>query len=313
MSYCFGVDIGGTTIKMGFFSRAEGLLEKWEIPTPKGKDPIPLLHGVAVSVEACLSKRGLEKAEIAGIGMTAPGPVTEDGLLHSTVNIGWGDVYLGKEAEKIIGISPVIVGNDATIAALGEFRFGAGIGVDSMLMITLGTGVGGGVILKREVINGVDGIAGEIGHTTINPFETETCSCGKKGCTEQYASATGMVRVAKQFLQNSPMDSILRKAEPITAKDIWDGAKAGDALAEEITDFVSSLLGMSLANACCVIDPERIVLGGGVSGAGEYLLNKVKREFSKNVFAHCKNRTFCLAKLKNDAGIYGGAALVFGE
>lgn len=310
MEYCFGVDIGGTSIKMGLFSRKDGLLEKWEIPTRKESDPTPLLQDIYREIEKTLNEKGMAKEDI-GVGLTAPGPVTEDGLLRGTVNIGWGDVFLGKEAEKIFGISSVFVENDARVAALGEFTFGAGEGVNSLLMLTLGTGVGGGVVLNGQILTGKTGTAGEIGHTTINPFETMFCNCGKKGCLEQYASATGMVRVAEKFMKNTDKPSTLRSLDMITAKDLWDRAKEGDELALDITKYVSRLLGMAIANACYIVDPEMIVIGGGVSRAGEFLLNMVQKEYAQNIFAHCRDKKFALAKLRNDAGIYGAAAMVF--
>lgn len=310
MGYCFGVDIGGTTIKLGLFSQKDGFLEKWEIPTKKGKDPKPVMIDIAQAIEKCLEKNKVRKEEVMGIGMAAPGPVTEDGFLRGAVNIGWGDVLLGEEAQNIIGISPVLIGNDARLAALGEYTFGAGKEVSSILMITLGTGVGGGVVLDGKILAGKTGTAGEIGHMTMNPFETQCCNCGKKGCLEQYASATGMVRMAEEFLRKSNTSSALRQLDIITAKDIWDEAQKGDKMALDIAEYVSRLLGMAIANACYMIDPEMVVIGGGVSQAGQFLLDMVQKAYAENVFLHCRERKFALAKLYNDAGIYGGVALV---
>lgn len=310
MGECFGIDIGGTTVKIGLFSENGTLLEKWEIPTRREWTPDGLLMDIRRTLVDALQRRGLKKEEILGIGMTAPGAVTADGILHGAVNIGWGDVALAKEAERIIGISPVCVGNDARLAALGEATYGAGIGAKSMLMLTLGTGVGGGVVLQGRVLMGESGVAGEIGHMTVNPFETEVCNCGKKGCLEQYASATGMVRVAKQILAERAEDSSLRHCEPLTAKALWDAAKAGDALAAEITDVVCEYLGIAIANAMYLVDTERIVLGGGVSQAGELLLQKVEKAYRSKVFPHSRDKKILLARLGNDAGIYGAAALL---
>lgn len=311
MEYCFGVDIGGTTVKIGLFSRKEGLLEKWEIPTRKGAKPTPLLADIKYEIEECLRRNGLKKEKLAGIGMAAPGPVTEDGCLRGTVNIGWGDVFLGKEAEDFIGVSPIFIGNDARVAALGEYTFGAGKEVSSLLMVTLGTGVGGGVVLNGKILAGVSGTAGEIGHMTMNPYEEERCNCGKKGCLEQYASAQGMVRVARKALANTDKPSALREIDVLTAKKLWDAGKMGDAMALELTEYIGTMLGLAIANACYIIDPEMIVLGGGVSQAGEFLLDKVQKAYAENVFPHCRNKKFSLAKLRNDAGIFGAAALVF--
>lgn len=311
--HCFGVDIGGTSVKIGLFSKEDGLIEKWEIPTQKGNDPEACLMGIARSIKTCLERRGMAKKDIAGIGMTAPGPISKDGVLYHAVNIGWGEVWLSKEAERIIGIAPVYVGNDASVAALGEHTFGAGVETKNMLMVTLGTGVGGGVIVDGHIVSGKDGIAGEIGHTTVNPFEEEYCNCGNRGCTEQYASATGMVRIAKKFLAKSQLESSLREFEPLTVKDLWDCGRDGDELALEIIAEVSNMLGISLANASYIFDPEMIVIGGGVSLAGEFLRSTIEQAFLHYMRLGSKHKEVRLAKLRNDAGIYGAAAMVFDE
>ena len=300
MGYCFGIDIGGTTVKIGLAAEDGTLLEGWEIPTRREPTPEGLLLDIRVSILDRLDrgldrekKQKIRRADILGIGMAAPGAVTADGILHGAVNIGWGDVALAREAERIIGISPVCVGNDARLAALGEAAYGAGIGARSMLMVTLGTGVGGGVVLNGKVLMGESGVAGEIGHMTVNSFETVRCNCGKMGCLEQYASATGMVRVAKQVLAKRKEDSLLRQKE-VTAKALWDAARAGDALANEMY----------------LVDTEKIVFGGGVSKAGELLLQKVEKAYRSRVFAHSREKEFLLAKLGNAAGMRGAAALL---
>lgn len=308
MRYCFGIDIGGTTVKLGLAAEDGTLLEKWEIPTQRDNTPTVLLTEIKATIEGCLQKRSIAKAQLLGIGLAAPGPVTEGGVLHGAVNIGWGDVALTKEVERIFGIAPVCVGNDARMAALGEATYGAGVGAESMLMVTLGTGVGGGVVLHGRVWTGATGVAGEIGHMTMNPFETARCHCGKRGCLEQYASATGIVHLAQQIRQTDP--SFLQGSEPLTAKAIFAAAQAGDAIANEITDCACDYLGSAIANIVYIIDPERIVLGGGVSRAGEFLLQKVKRAFYERVFAHSREREFRLAELGNDAGVRGAVALL---
>ena len=313
MKFCFGIDIGGTTVKVGLVSENGEIVTRWEVPTRKGSDPAGLLEDVKVSLENCMKEQKIAKENILGIGMAAPGPVTADGVLHGCVNIGWGDVDLKKQAEKIIGISPVSIGNDARVAALGEAAYGAGKGAKSMLMVTLGTGVGGGVVLNGDILTGESGVAGEVGHMTIDPYETETCGCGKKGCLEQYASATGMVRAAERFLKETETESVLRQLEKVTAKDLWDAAKAGDRLANEITDFVCDRLGSALANAIYLVDTETIVIGGGVCAAGQFLLDKIEKAYNGKVFAHSRNKKFALAKLGNDAGIMGAAALILSK
>lgn len=313
MNYCFGIDIGGTTVKIGLISADGEIITRWEILTRKGSDPAGLLQDVKNALETCMAEKQIVREDILGIGMTAPGPVTADGVLQNAVNIGWGAVKLAEEAERILGIFPVSIGNDARVAALGEAAFGAGKGANSMLMVTLGTGVGGGVVLNGKILMGESGVAGEIGHMTIDPYETETCGCGKKGCLEQYASATGMVRAAERFLQEKDTESVLRNLEQVTAKDLWDAAKAGDRLANEITDFVCDRLGSAIANAIYLVDTEMIVIGGGVSGAGQFLLDKIKKAYQGKVFAHSRNKKFALAELGNDAGIMGAAALVLSK
>ena len=310
MKYCFGIDIGGTTVKIGLVAENGEIVTRWEVPTRKGSDPSGLLEDVKASLENCMAERNIVKGNILGIGMAAPGPVTSDGVLHGCVNIGWGDVDLDDLAEEIIGISPVRIGNDARVAALGESAYGAGKGAESMLMVTLGTGVGGGVVLNGQILMGNSGVAGEIGHMTMDPYETEKCGCGRKGCLEQYASATGMVRAAERFLRERTDDSVLRQLEKVTAKDLWDAAKAGDALASEITDFVCDRLGSALVNATYLADPEMIVIGGGVCAAGRFLLDKIEKAYQEKVFAHSRNKKFALAELGNDAGIRGAAALI---
>lgn len=312
MKYCFGIDIGGTAVKLGLFSAQGEMLTRWEIPTQKGDTPDGLLLDVKAALEDCMAKRGIRREDVLGSGITAPGPVTEDGILHGTVNIGWGDVALGAEAERILGLGKVRIGNDARVAALGEYAFGAGRGAKSMLMVTLGTGVGGGTIQDGRILMGYHGVAGEIGHMTVDPYETESCTCGKKGCLEQYASARGMVRVAEKFLAEWDGPSLLREKGRITPKDLWDCAKAGDRAAEKITDFVCHRLGIALANAAYLVDPEMFVIGGGVSAAGELLLEKTKKVYRVNVFPHSREKKFALAKLGNDAGIQGAAALLLG-
>ncbi len=310
MKACFGIDIGGTTVKIGLVAENGSILHRWEIPTRKENDPIGLLKDVKASLETFMADKALKKEDIIGIGMDAPGPVTADGILHGTPNIGWGDVELAKLVEEVTGISPVRIGNDARVAALGEAVYGAGRGAESMLMVTLGTGVGGGVVLDGKILMGNSGVAGEIGHITIDPYETEHCGCGKKGCLEQYASATGMVRMAERFLKEKDTDSVLRKLEKVTAKELWEAAVAGDELANDITDFVCDRLGSVIANAIYLVDTEMIVIGGGVSAAGQFLLDKVEKAYRQKVFYHSRDKKFALAELGNDAGIRGAAALI---
>ncbi|MDE7061730.1 MAG: ROK family protein, partial [Lachnospiraceae bacterium] len=199
----------------------------------------------------------------------------------------------------------VKAGNDANVAALGEMWQGGGKGYQDVVMVTLGTGVGGGIILGGKMVAGSNGAGGEIGHIMMDENETDTCGCGKKGCLEQYASATGIVRMTKKLLAKDTRESSLRALADVTAKDIFDAAKAGDALALEAVDGLGKMLGTALANIACVVNPEVFVIGGGVSKAGEILTDTVEKYFMERTFHACRNAKFALATLGNDAGMYG--------
>lgn len=311
--YCFGVDIGGTSIKIGLFDKVGELLEHWEIPTRKENGGENVLPDVWQAIEKKMEERGMDKGDILGIGLDAPGPVSEDGIIYGCVNMGWGTFHLVEAFQKISGVSLVKACNDAKIAALGEYWKGPCQGCGSMVMVTLGTGVGGGVILDGKIWMGANGAAGEIGHLTILPNEEETCNCGKKGCLEQIASATGIVRVAKKFLVQQDTPSTLRNLPEITAKDVLDTAKEGDSLALEIVEYVCKYLGMALANVGCVVDVNRIIIGGGVSKAGEFLLEKIKKNFNIYAFHSCMGTEISIASLGNLAGIYGCVKMVLEE
>ena len=311
MRFGFGVDLGGTTVKIAYFNEAGDLLEKWEIPTVTVDGGKQILPDIAASVLGYLEGKGIRKDAIIGIGIGVPGPVFPDGTVNKCINLGWGVFNIQKELEALTGL-PVKAGNDATVAALGECWKGGGAGCDNMVFATLGTGVGGGIVVGGKVIHGVHGAGGEIGHLVLNREEAEACNCGKHGCVEQYCSATGIVRIAKQFLANSDAPSTLRGIEPLTCKDVFDAGKEGDALALEILEKVYAYMGEFLANVCCVVDPEVVVLGGGVSKAGQPLLEGAQRYYKKFVFHASREVRFALASLGNDAGAYGAFKLVLG-
>lgn len=239
--------------------------------------------------------------------MGVPGPVKEDGTVIKCVNLGWGVFNAAEELSGLIGL-PVKVGNDANMAALGEYWQGGGKDYNTVVMVTLGTGVGGGIIINGKMLAGVNGAGGEIGHMTIDLEENDVCNCGKKGCLEQYASATGIVRLANRALQTSDKPSKLREVKYISAKEIFDAAKNGDNLALDLVEEHGRRLGLALSNVAEVIDPEVFVIGGGVSRAGEILINATKKYYQQYAFHACKNTKFELATLGNDAGMYGGAA-----
>ena len=308
-NYVFGVDIGGTTVKIGLFSIDGELLDKWEITTRTDEGGAYILSDIAKSVEDKMTEKGISKDDVKGIGMGVPGPVKDDGTVVKCVNLGWGIFNAAEELSGIIGL-PVKVGNDANMAALGEYWQGGGKGYSSVIMVTLGTGVGGGIIINGKMLAGVNGAGGEIGHMTIDLDEQDFCNCGKKGCLEQYASATGIVRLATRALQSSDKPSKLREVKYISAKEIFDAAKSGDNLALDLVEEHGRRLGYALANIACVVDPEAFVIGGGVSRAGDILIDATKKYFQEYAFHACRNTEFKLATLGNDAGMYGGAASV---
>lgn len=308
--YAFGIDIGGTTVKMGLFTAEGEKAESWEIPTRKEESGAYILPDIAKSMEDKMEERGIAKEEIIGVGIDVPGPILEDRIVNRCVNLGWGVLDVVKELQLLTGISNIKVANDANAAALGEMWKGGGQGHSDVVMITLGTGVGGGVILGGKIVCGHFGAGGEIGHVLMNRFEEKPCACGKKGHLEQYTSATGIVRRTKEVLAISDRPSTLRDLPEITAKDVFDQAKAGDALALEIVDFVGAVLGGACAMISCVVDPEIFVIGGGVSRAGDILLNTVRKYFRSGAFHASEDAKFALATLGNDAGMYGAVKMV---
>ncbi len=311
MKYCFGVDIGGTTVKMGLFEATGEVLEKWEIKTHTEDEGKEILPDVAASIEEKVKAYKLAKEDIIGIGVGVPAPVTEAGIVHGSANLGWKYKEVKKELEELTGLTAEI-GNDANVAALGEMWKGGGAGYKNLVMVTLGTGVGGGVIVGGKVIIGSHGAGGEIGHLCVNPHETEVCGCGKKGCLEQYASATGIVRLAKRKLAKETRETMLQ-SDNISAKTVFDAVKAGDEVAKEIASEFGKYLGYTLANLAVVTDPSIFVIGGGVSKAGEVLLDYVRKPYQERVFFANRDVEFALATLGNDAGICGAAKLVLDD
>ena len=309
MKYGFGIDLGGTTVKLAFFNEQGGLLSKWEIPTRRQEGGSLILPDIAASVADYLSKNNIPRDDILGIGIGVPGPVRADGTVNKCVNLGWGVFNIEQALSDLTGF-PVKAGNDANVAALGECWMGGARGYKDLVMATLGTGVGGGIILDGKILCGVRGAAGEIGHLVLNRDETEPCGCGKKGCAEQYCSATGIVRTAKQTLALDNRPSTLRSVEDLTCKAIFDAANAGDQLADEILDKVYARLAEFLADLAACFDPEVIVLGGGVSKAGQILIDGISRHWHKFVFHAMGNIQFVLATLGNDAGAYGAFKLI---
>ncbi|MCI9676335.1 MAG: ROK family glucokinase [Lachnospiraceae bacterium] len=308
-NYAFGVDIGGTTVKIGLFDKEGCVLDKWEIPTVKDNEGTSILPDVAQSLLDKMKEKGIEKEDIMGIGVGAPGAVNSEGtIVGGAVNLGWKPFNIPRALSAYIDV-PVKAVNDANAAAFGEMWQGGGKGCNNMVAVTLGTGVGGGIITDGCILTGAAGGGGEIGHIHINDEETESCGCKNKGCLEQYASATGIARLARRRLAKDDAPSVLREGG-ISAKTVFDAVKAGDRVAIEIAEEFGMYLGKGLASVANVVNPEMFVIGGGVSKAGEILLTFVEPEFQKYAFSACRNAKFALAKLGNDAGIYGAAGLV---
>ncbi|MCR4865723.1 MAG: ROK family glucokinase [Lachnospiraceae bacterium] len=306
--YVFGVDVGGTTVKLGLFDPEGEVKEKWEIPTRKEDNGDHIIADIAESIKEKMSANSIDRVDVVGVGIGVPGPVKEDGTVLLAANLGWGKRNIAMELGELLRV-PVMAGNDANVAALGEMWRGGGRGYKNMVAVTLGTGVGGGIIIGGKIVSGSTGAGGEIGHIHLEDEEPAACGCGGHGCLEQYASATGVVRIAKKKLAFSDTASVLRDKE-ITAKDIWDAVKEGDELAIEVAKVYGEYLGKGLAAVANVVNPDIFVIGGGVSKAGEVLIDYMKPYFEKYVFPGAKNAKFALAVLGNDAGIYGAAKLV---
>ena len=275
--YAFGIDVGGTTCKIGFFETNGKLIDKWEIKTNTENNGAAILSDIAQAVDNKLAQEGISKDDVQGVGIGVPGPVKSNGVVNRCVNLGWGIVNVEEELGNLTGLK-VKAGNDANVAALGEMWQGAAKGCKDVIMVTLGTGVGGGIIVDGKVVAGFNGAGGEIGHITVNHDEIEACNCGQYGCLEQYTSATGIVR---------------------------DEAKSGDAVALGLVDEVCGILGSTLSNIACVVDPEVVVIGGGVSKAGSILIESIQKHFVETSFHACRNTKFVSAGLGNDAGMYG--------
>ena len=308
MKYGFGIDLGGTTVKIAYFDETGTMLDKWEIPTVTTDGGKQILPDIAASIRGYLDAHQIAGSAILGLGIGVPGPVDAKGVVNKCINLGWGVFNIAEELTRLTGF-PVKAGNDANVAALGEFWKGGGQGCNNMVFVTLGTGVGGGIVIEGQLLHGAHGAGAEIGHLVINKEETEPCGCGKRGCVEQYCSATGVVRLAKRYLAAHDTPSSLRTLEAMTCKDVFDAGKAGDEAAAAILDQYYALMGEFLANVCAVADPEIIVLGGGVSKAGSVLIDGVVPYFKKYAFHATAGAQFSLASLGNDAGAYGAFKL----
>ena len=310
-NYYVGIDLGGTTVKLGFFTADGELVHKWKIPTRTDNAGAKILPDIAASIIDAASKNNIPVSQILGAGLGVPGAVQNDSVVAPCVNLnGWG----GEVASQLCELCgfPVKVVNDANAAALGEMWQGSAKGYKNVVFVTLGTGVGGGVIVDGKLLCGAHGAGGEIGHAKVNTAETVPCGCGKYGCLEQYASATGVVRMANRMLDEYDEPSVLRDCEKVTSKGVFDAAKQGDAIALRTLDIFGETLGCALASISCVIDPEVFVIGGGVSAAGQIILDYIEKSFLKHAFPSTESTSFALASLGNDAGIYGCASMMIG-
>ena len=313
-TYAFGVDIGGTTIKMGLFNTDGTMIEKWEIPTRTESDGSHILPDIAEAIDHKLEEKDISKLDVEGVGVGVPGPVGSDGTVYKCVNLGWDVFNIEKRLGTFTGLK-VRAGNDANVAALGEAWEGGGRGYSDIVMVTLGTGVGGGIILGGKILAGSGGAAGEIGHIPIyDEFTSDddtVCGCGKQGCLETFTSANGITRVTKRYLDTHPDEySSLRDFDPLTSVEIFAEAAKGDAVAADMVEETSRLLGKGLAAIACVLNPEAFVIGGGMSKAGEPLLEAIRRNFRKYAFHASRETEFKMAELSNDAGMYGGVRMV---
>lgn len=308
--YAFGADIGGTTVKLGLFETMGNLIETWEIPTRTEENGKSILPDIAEAVEKKLEEKGISRLDVEGIGMGVPGPIGPDGTVLKCVNLGWGVFNVEQEMEQLTGFKAK-AGNDANVAALGEMWQGGGKGYQDIVMVTLGTGVGGGVIIGGKILAGNNGAAGEIGHIPMRDDETDVCGCGKKGCLEQYASANGIVRITKRYLSENPdVKTTLKERDQFTSKEIFEEAKKGDKVSLMMVDEVGRLLGKALASIACVVNPEAFVIGGGMSKAGEILLDAIRKHYTEYAFHASRDTVFKQAELSNSAGIYGAVRLV---
>lgn len=310
-NYCFGIDVGGTTVKLGLFSTAGELLDKWEITTRTENFGENILSDICEAMEARLAEKEIGLDDIEGVGIGLPGPITNDGTVLQCVNLGWGTFNVEEKLSEMFRGIKVKAGNDANVAALGEAWQGGGKDYDDIVMITLGTGVGGGVIINGKILTGYNGGAGEIGHMHVDDNETDSCNCGRKGCLEQFTSATGVVRLAKRLMNNTDKETKMREfGENITAKDVFDLAKEGDAGANEVVETMGTYLGTAMSHIAVVVNPQAFIIGGGVSKAGQFLIDAIKDKYRETCFAACGDAAVHLATLGNDAGMYGAAAMI---
>ena len=309
MKYIFAADIGGTAVKLGFFTEEGKLLRKWSIKTDTSENGKFILEDISREIKKQISSAGIYSSSIGGIGIGVPGPVTKDSEVNGCVALGWKETDVRQEMFELTGIRNIMVGNDANVAALGELYAGAAKGHESAVMVTLGTGVGGGIIENGRIVSGAFGAGGEIGHMNVNPLETEKCNCGNRGCLQQYASATGIVRRAERNMDSYRGETLMSRYENLTAKDVFDCAAQQDGLSMVTVDESMKILARALAMIAAVVDPEIFVIGGGVSAAGDMILDPLREYYPEYAFHASADTEIVRAKLGNDAGIFGACSL----
>ena len=296
--YAFGIDLGGTTAKIGLFTTAGALLEKWEVPTDTSNAGEHILENLAAAIMGKMQEKAIPAEQVEGVGIGVPGPVLDSSVVPIVcANLGgWGQRNVSAQLSGLLDGLKVLVGNDANVAALGEIWMGAAKGCRSAVMVTLGTGVGGGVIVNGKVIDGSHGAGGEIGHITVNRHEPATC-----------------VRCMKKLLDENPDIPCTLRGTDFAAKDVFDAARSGDALAAREVDEMTDTLGMALASIAATTDPEMFMIGGGVARAGEVLFDPLREHYKTYAFKSCRETPIVAATLGNDAGIYGSVRLIVGE
>lgn len=311
-----GIDLGGTSVKFAILTQEGEVQEKWSIKTNILDEGSHIVDDMIESINHRLRLLGLGAEDFIGIGMGSPGVVDrEKGTVIGAYNLNWKTLQPVKEKiEKATGIS-FFIDNDANVAALGERWKGAGENQPDVVFMTLGTGVGGGIVAEGKLVHGVAGAAGELGHITVDFDQPILCTCGKKGCLETVASATGIVnltrRYADEYAGDAELKQLIDNGEDVNAKIVFDLAKAGDELALIVYRNFARYLGIACANIGSILNPSTIVIGGGVSAAGEFLLDGVRKFYEENSFPQVRTSTkLALATLGNDAGVIGAASLV---
>lgn len=313
-----GIDLGGTTTKFAIMKPQGEIQQRWSIQTDVLNDGNNIIPNIIDSINHHLQLYQMSAKQFQGIGIGTPGSVDyQTGTVDSAFNLNWDRPMALKEQIELHTNIPVQVENDANVAALGERWLGAGNNADNVAFVTLGTGVGGGIIINGQIVHGQGGSAGEIGHMTINP-QGYRCTCGKRGCLETVASATGIVHVARDYAQEYAGDSELKASldngDDLTAKDVFDLAKQNDPLALKVTSAVCDQLGLALSIVAVTINPQYIIIGGGVSNAGDFLLQRVRESYNRYVFSSVKKTTtLTLATLGNEAGVIGAASLILNK